>query len=103
MDKYPPLHPGQFLYLEFMQPLGLSQYKLAQALAVPKIRISEIVRGKRGISVDTAMRLGIYFGTSTEYWTNLQTHYEVEIAEDALGAKIRQTVKPHPQPLTAMV
>ncbi len=99
MNKYPPLHPGQFLFQEFMQPLGLTQTQLAQALAIPKIRISEIVRGKRGISADTALRLGVYFGTSTAYWMNLQMYYELEQAEDQLGHAVRQAVTPRLHPL----
>jgi antitoxin HigA-1 len=78
----PPVHPGEILLEEFMKPLGMSQNQLARALKVPPRRINEIVNGKRSITIDTALRLSRYFGTSVEFWTNLQTHYELEVAED---------------------
>jgi len=78
----PPVHPGEILLEEFMKPLGISQNRLARNLKVPPRRINEIVHGKRGITIDTALRLARHFGTSVEFWINLQTHYELEVAED---------------------
>jgi antitoxin HigA-1 len=78
----PPIHPGEILLEEFMKPLGMSQNQLARDLKVPPRRINEIVHGKRGITIDTALRLSRHFGTSVEFWINLQTHYELEVAED---------------------
>jgi antitoxin HigA-1 len=78
----PPIHPGEILREEFMKPLEMSQNRLARDLKVPPRRINEIVHGKRGISIDTALRLSRHFGTSVEFWINLQTHYELEVAED---------------------
>jgi antitoxin HigA-1 len=78
----PPIHPGEILREECMKPLEMSQNRLARDLKVPPRRINEIVHGKRGISIDTALRLSRHFGTSVEFWINLQTHYELEVAED---------------------
>ncbi|HTY21557.1 MAG TPA: HigA family addiction module antitoxin [Desulfomonilaceae bacterium] len=78
----PPVHPGEILLEEFMKPLGISQNRLARDLKVPPRRINEIVHGKRGITIDTALRLARHFGTSVEFWINLQMHYELEVAED---------------------
>jgi antitoxin HigA-1 len=78
----PPVHPGEILFEEFMKPLGISQNRLARDLKVPPRRINEIVHGKRTITIDTALRLARHFGTSVEFWINLQTHYELEVAED---------------------
>ncbi len=91
----PPVHPGQILLEEFMKPLGIRQTQLARDLKVPPRRIHAIVHGKRGITVDTALRLSRHFGTSPEFWMNLQTHYELELAEDArLMERIRGEVSP---------
>lgn len=83
--KLPAVHPGEVLREEFMQPLGLSSNALAKALGVTPARINEIVREKRGISADTALRLSRFFGTDVQSWLNLQQHYEVSCAQDALG------------------
>ena len=72
-----PIHPGEILLEEFLSPLGISQYRLAQAIAVPPRRINEIVHGKRAISPDTALRLSRAFGTSDRFWMNLQTNYDL--------------------------
>jgi addiction module HigA family antidote len=88
-----PAHPGVVLREDFMKPLGLSANALAIALRVPVTRISEIVRERRAISVETAMRLGQYFGTSTEFWINVQTSWEVAIAQEMLP-RIRAEVQP---------
>jgi len=93
MREYPPIHPGEILQEEFLQPLGISQYRLAQEIGVPAMRISKIVRGERGISADTAIRLARYFGMSVEFWTGIQTHYEVEKAKMTLGDRLDAEVK----------
>ncbi len=93
MREYPPIHPGEILQEEFLQPLGISQYRLAQEIGVPAMRISKIVRGERGISADTALRLARYFGMSIEFWTGIQIHYEVEKAKMTLGDRLDSEVK----------
>tara|TARA_B100000945_G_scaffold257131_1_gene214649 strand:- start:34 stop:333 length:300 start_codon:yes stop_codon:yes gene_type:complete len=85
---------GEILLEEFMKPLGLSQYALAKELAVSPMRISEIVRGKRGISADTALRLGIYFGTGPDYWLRIQAECDLRKARRHVGKKIARKVKP---------
>ena len=86
MDKnLSSIHPGEILLEDFMKPLGLTQYRLAQDLGVTPIRISQIVNGERSISVDTAMRLARYFGTTAAVWLRLQVHYDLEVAEQELG------------------
>ena len=89
-----PIHPGEILRSEFMEPMGITQYRLAKDLSVQPLRISEIVRGKRGITADTALRLGRYFGLSATYWMNLQVLYEIEIAEDRLQDRLETEVTP---------
>lgn len=89
-----PIHPGEILRSEFMEPMGITQYRLAKDLCVQPLRISEIVRGKRGITADTALRLGRYFGLSATYWINLQALYEIEVAEDRLEDRLEKEVKP---------
>ena len=89
-----PIHPGEILRSEFMEPMGITQYRLAKDLSVQPLRISEIVRGKRGITADSALRLGRYFRLSATYWMNLQAHYEIEIAEDRLQDRLEKEVKP---------
>ena len=93
MRDYPPIHPGEILLEEFLKPMGISQYRLAQDIAVPAMRISKIVRGKRGISADTALRLARYFGMSVEFWTGIQIHYEIEKAKMTLANRLEQEVK----------
>jgi len=91
----PPVHPGEVLLEEFMKPLGISQNQLARDLKVPPRRINEIVHGRRGITIDTALRLARHFGTSAEFWINLQTHYELEVAEDnKLMERVKKEVVP---------
>jgi addiction module HigA family antidote len=80
-----PIHPGETLMEDFLEPLGVSQYRLAQAIGVPARRINEIVHGTRRISADTALRLSRYFGMSDGFWLNLQGHYDLEIEKDRLG------------------
>ena len=88
-----PIHPGEVLLEDFMKPLGLTQYRLAHDIGVTPIRISQIVNGKRSISVDTAMRLARYFGTSAAVWLRLQVRYDLEVAEGELSDKINREVK----------
>jgi len=91
----PPIHPGEILLEEFMKPLGISQNRLARDLKVPPRRINEIVQGKRSITIDTALRLARHFGTSVEFWINLQMHYELEAAEDnQLMERVKREVVP---------
>lgn len=90
----PPMHPGEILAEEFLEPLGISQYRLAMAIGVPPRRINEIVHGKRRISADTALRLARYFGTSDRFWMNLQNRYDLEIERDRLANDLRQ-IKPY--------
>lgn len=89
----PPIHPGEILYEDLMKPLGLSQNKLAEELGVDPGRINQIVTGRRGITADTALRLARYFGTTPEFWMNLQTRYDLEIAKDAKAADIEKKVR----------
>lgn len=88
-----PIHPGEILLEDFMKPLGLSQYRLANDIGVTPIRISQIVKGKRAITVDTAMRLARYFGTSAAVWLRLQVRYDLEVAETELSDRINREVK----------
>jgi len=83
--KLSPIHPGEILLEDFMRPLELSSTALASAVGVTPARINEIVRGRRGISADTALRLARYFGTDAQSWMNLQQRYDLECAKDALG------------------
>ena len=93
-QKQAPLHPGEILKLEFLEPMGLSQNKLAMSLRVPARRINEIVLGKRGITADTALRLARYFGMSPQFWLGLQMDYELDVAEDAVREKVEFEVLP---------
>lgn len=89
-----PITPGEILLHEFLEPLSISQNQLARDLNVPVPRINEIVNGKRAITSDTALRLARYFGTSAQFWLNLQQRYDLKIAAAKLGAEIELTVKP---------
>ncbi|HLA07659.1 MAG TPA: HigA family addiction module antitoxin [Anaerolineales bacterium] len=93
-----PIHPGEILLEDFMKPLGLTQYRLAHDIGVTPIRISQIVNGERSITVDTAMRLARYFGTSAAVWLRLQVRYDLEVAEGELSERINREVKVRPQP-----
>lgn len=90
--KLPPIHPGEILLEEFLKPLALSQYRLAKEISVPARRINEIVKGKRAITPDTALRLARYFGLSERFWLNLQTRYDLETAKDHLADRLEQEV-----------
>src|SRR5438309_11645365 len=89
-----PIHPGEILRAEFMQPLGLSMNRLALDLRVPVTRIAEIVHERRAITPDTALRLGRYFNTSPRFWLNLQGSYDLEVATDSLASTIERDVRP---------
>ncbi len=84
----PPVHPGEVLLLEFLEPMNITQHRLAVAIGVPPRRINEIVHAKRGITADTALRLARYFGTSERFWANLQTRYELETQRDLLADQL---------------
>jgi antitoxin HigA-1 len=86
--KLPPIHPGEILREEFMRPMSLSSNALAKALGVTTARINEIVRERRGVSADTALRLARYFGTDAQSWMNLQQRYDLEFAKDELGSAL---------------
>ena len=93
MKKLPSIHPGEVLLEDFMKPLGLSQYRVAAELGVAPLRISQIVRGKRAITADTALRLARYFGTTPGIWLRLQARYDLEVAQQHLGKQIERQVK----------
>jgi addiction module HigA family antidote len=93
MKTLAPIHAGEILREEFMEPLGLSQNALAKALHVPPRRINEIVNAKRAITADTALRLARFFGNSAEFWMNLQKRYDLEVARAVLSAKIDEEVE----------
>ena len=90
-----PVHPGEVLAEAFLEPMGLSQYRLAKEIKVPLRRVNEIVLGRRGITVDTALRFAQFFGTTPELWQHLQTQYELDVAKRSIWAKIKKTVVPY--------
>lgn len=92
MKKMNPIHPGEILLEEFLEPMKISQYRLAKDISVPARRINEIVHGKRAITANTALRLAKYFGTSPQFWLNLQSHYDLEIEQDKLGNDLQKEV-----------
>jgi addiction module HigA family antidote len=92
--KLDPVHPGEILLKEFLEPLGLSQNRLALAIGVPARRINEIVLGKRGITADTALRLARYFKMSPQFWLGLQMDYELDVAEDMLEGRLEKEITP---------
>ncbi|NLE78631.1 MAG: HigA family addiction module antidote protein [Rhodococcus sp.] len=85
---YPPIHPGEVLMEDFIEGFGITQNKLAVSIGVPPRRINEIVHGKRAITADAALRLGRYFGVDPQFWLNLQTRYDLELAEDRVAEQI---------------
>lgn len=91
-----PIHPGEILLKDFLEPLGVTQYRVAKDISVPPRRINEIVHGKRAISADTALRLSCYFGTSDRFWLNLQARYDLEVEKDRLACRLDAEVKPLP-------
>jgi len=92
--KLNPVHPREILQKEFLEPMGLSQNRLASALGVPARRINEIVLGKRGITADTALKLARYFKMSPQFWLGLQMDYELDVAENMLEGRIEKEIKP---------
>lgn len=90
MKKGKALHPGEILRRDFLESLGVSQYRLAVDIAVPPRRINEIVRGLRGVSADTALRLARYFRTTPQFWLTLQMRFDLEAAEERVGARVRK-------------
>ena len=94
--RLPPIHPGEILRAEFMEPLQLSMNRLALDLHVPVTRIAEIVHERRGITPDTALRLARYFHTSARFWLNLQSAFDLEVAEEELSRNIEREVQPNP-------
>jgi addiction module HigA family antidote len=91
--KLPSIHPGEILLKEFLEPMGISQYRLAKSIGVPSRRINEIVLAKRSISADTALRLGRFFGTSEQFWMNLQSRYDLDTERDRLGKRLIREVR----------
>ena len=92
--RLPPVHPGDILREEFLEPMGLSVYELANALRVPRSRANDIVRGRRAITTDTALRLARYFGTTPQFWINLQAQHDLDVADRTLRRKIDHEVTP---------
>ena len=95
MTKIPPVHPGEILMEKFIRGFEITQHKLAVSIGVPPRRINEIVHGKRAITADTALRLGKYFGTSAQFWLNLQDRYDLDLAEDRVAEQIANIVPLH--------
>ena len=91
--KLEPIHPGEVLLADFLEPLELSQYRLAQDISVPPRRINEIVHGTRAVSADTALRLARYFGTTEQFWLNLQARFDLEVQRDRLGSRLAREVR----------
>lgn len=87
-EKWAPVHPGEVLMEDFINGFGITQHKLAVSVGVSPRRINEIVHGKRAITADTALRLGRYFGIDPQFWLNLQSHYELELAEDRVAEQL---------------
>jgi addiction module HigA family antidote len=94
---FPPIHPGEILLTEFLEPLGISQYRLAKDISVTPRRINEIVHGRRAITADTALRLGRFFNMEALFWLNLQSDYDMEVTLDALQDKLEKEVRPFPR------
>jgi addiction module HigA family antidote len=91
----PPIHPGETLREDFLKPIGMTPHRLAMELLVPATRVNDIIRGKRAITADTALRLARFFGTTPQFWINLQANYELELAQDARGPEIASRIRPH--------
>jgi addiction module HigA family antidote len=93
-EKMEPVHPGQILHEDFLKPMGITAYRLARELHVPQSRISAILKGRRSISADTALRLARFFGTTARLWLNLQVSYDLDTEQDRLSGRIEQEVRP---------
>lgn len=96
---FAPIHPGEILLSEFLEPMGISQYRLAKDIGVTARRVNEIVLGRRAITADTALRLGRFFTMEAQFWLNLQSHYDMEVALELLQDRLDREV--HPLPLAA--
>jgi addiction module HigA family antidote len=96
--KLDPVHPGEVLKEDFLVPLGITPYRLAQELSIPPIRVTQIINGKRAVSVETALLLAHYFGTSAELWLGLQADYDLETAPAAIQERLK-AIKPFKQPV----
>lgn len=92
-EKLPPIHPGEILLEDFLKPMEISQYRLANDISVPPRRINEIILGKRSISPDTALRLSRYFGMTEHFWIDLQTRFDLETEKDKLAGRLEKEVK----------
>ena len=90
-----PVHPGEILREDFLAPLALSVYRLARALKIPRTRLNDIVLGRRSVTIDTALRLGRYFGTTPEFWINLQTRHDLDVAERTSRSEIEREIEPY--------
>ena len=93
-EKLKPIHPGEVLLEEFLNPMGLSQNRVALDIGVPARRINEIVLGKRRVTADTALRLARYFGNSPQFWLGLQMDYDLDRTEDAIADRLEREVRP---------
>ena len=93
--RLPPVHPGEILRDEFLAPLELSVYRLAREINVSRPRLNDVVLGRRAVTTDTALRLGRYFGTTPDFWLNLQTRYDLDVAERTMRRRIEREVSPH--------
>lgn len=91
----PPVHPGEILLEDFLKPMGITRYRLAKAIGVPQRRVDEICAGKRAVTADTALRLARFFGTDAQSWMNLQSAYDLNVAESALADRLKREVTPH--------
>ncbi|MGB8952012.1 MAG: HigA family addiction module antitoxin [Candidatus Aminicenantales bacterium] len=94
MNKIPTIHPGEILLEEFLKPMGITAYRLSKETKIDQTRISEIIRGKRSISVDTALRFAKFFGNSPEFWINLQSHFEIEEKKREMEKELKK-IKPY--------
>jgi antitoxin HigA-1 len=92
---FPPIHPGEILLEDFLKPMDISQYYVAQSIGVPPRRINEIVHGKRSITADTALRLGRFFNMEAQFWMNLQSRYDLEVTRENLAERLEQEVQVH--------
>ena len=91
---FPPIHPGEILLTEFLEPMGISQYRLAKDIGVTARRVNEIVHGRRAITADTALRLGRFFNMEAQFWLNLQSRYDMEVALETLADRLDREVHP---------
>ena len=98
----PPVHAGQILHDEFLIPLALSVYRLARALKIPRTRLNDIELGRRSETIDTALRLGRYFGTTPQFWINLQTRHDLDVADRTLRSKIERGIEPYTKSANAL-